>query len=247
MRYHHPAIVVLVETCISGQKAATFNTALGFDRVIRSDTVGFSGGIWLFWDFTQVHLDVLTISAQVIHASVQVNSSNTPWLFSAVYASLSFESRLELWNHLALFADTHTLPWVVAKDVNEILSNTENFSSIPASQRRMSAFKNFLDACNLLDLGFSGPRFTWTNKRPNGLVMERLDKVLCNPSWKLCFEESNVLHLPRVSSYHNPILIELNSIRQVFGRRPFRLETIWFSDPSFPKLVEDSWHFFPMM
>ncbi len=70
MRYHHPAIVVLVETRISGQRAATFNTALGFDRVIRSDAVGFSGGIWLLWDSAQVHLDVLTISAQVIYASV---------------------------------------------------------------------------------------------------------------------------------------------------------------------------------
>ncbi len=136
---------------------------------------------------------------------------------------------------------------MVAKDFNEILSSTAKFSSTLASQRRISAFKNCLDARNLLDLGFSGPQFTWTNKRPNDLVMERLDKVLCNPSWKLCFEETNVLHLPRVSSDHNPILIELNLIRQVFGRRPFRLETIWFSDPSFPKLVEDSWHFFPMM
>ena len=142
-----------------------------------------------------------------------------------------------LWNHLAHFVDTHTLPWVVAGDFNEILSSTEKFSNTLASQRRMSAFKNCLDACNLLDLGFSGPQFTSTNKHPNGLVMERLDRVLCNPSWKLCFEKANALHLPRASSDHNPILIDLNPIRQVFGQKCFHLETIWFCDLSFPKLV----------
>jgi hypothetical protein len=182
MRYHHPAIVVLVETCISGQCAASVSMALGFDRVIRSDVMGFSGGIWLLWNSAQVQLDVLTVSNQFIHASVQVNSSNSFWIFYAIYASPSFESRLELWDHLASYAATHSLPWLVAGNFNEILSSNEKFNTTPASQRRMSTFRNCLNTCNLLDLGFNGPRFTWTNKRPNGLVMERLDKVLCNPT-----------------------------------------------------------------
>uniref|UniRef100_A0A2N9FQ21 Reverse transcriptase domain-containing protein n=1 Tax=Fagus sylvatica TaxID=28930 RepID=A0A2N9FQ21_FAGSY len=245
MNYHHPAIVALVETRISGQRAVSVSSSLGFDSVVRSDAIGFSGGIWLLWDSTQVQLDILSVSTQVIHASVQVNSSSTLWLFSAIYASTSFDSRLELWDHLANFSGTHSLPWMVAGDFNDILSSHEKFSATPASQRRMTAFKNCLDSCNLLDLGFNGPRFTWTNKRPNGLVMERLDRVLCNPSWKQCFEEANVLHLPRVSSDHNPILIDLCPPQHVFGPRPFRLETIWFSDPSFPSLVKDAWGCFP--
>ena len=52
MKYHHSAIVVLVETSISGQRAVSVNSALGFNRVVRSDAVGFNGGIWLFWDST---------------------------------------------------------------------------------------------------------------------------------------------------------------------------------------------------
>lgn len=109
----------------------------------------------------------------------------------------------------------------------------------------MSTFKNCLDACNLLDLGFNGLRFTWTNKWPTGLVMERLDRVLCNLSWKQKFEEANVLHLPRVSLDHNPILLDTNPTQHGLGLKPFRLETIWFRDPSFPKLVHDSWSCFP--
>ena len=47
MHSHQPTIVVLVETQILGQRAMDVSIALGFDRVIRSDVEGFSGGIWL--------------------------------------------------------------------------------------------------------------------------------------------------------------------------------------------------------
>ena len=33
------------------------------------------------------------------------------------------------------------------------------------SADQMQAFRNALDACDLLDLGFSGPSFTWCNER----------------------------------------------------------------------------------
>uniref|UniRef100_A0A2N9EFE1 Reverse transcriptase domain-containing protein n=1 Tax=Fagus sylvatica TaxID=28930 RepID=A0A2N9EFE1_FAGSY len=70
-RSHQPTIVVLVETRISGQRAVEVSTALGFDRVIRSDAEGFSGGIWLLWDSGSVTLDILHVNNQAIHATVQ--------------------------------------------------------------------------------------------------------------------------------------------------------------------------------
>jgi hypothetical protein len=90
MRAHHPTIVVLVETRISGQRAVDVSTALGFDRVIRSDAEGFSRGIWLLWDSGSVTLDILQVNNQAIHATVQVHHSNPPWLFTALYASPKF-------------------------------------------------------------------------------------------------------------------------------------------------------------
>jgi hypothetical protein len=159
-RSHQPTIVVLVETRISGQRAVEVSTALGFDRVIRSDAEGFSGGIWLLWDSGSVTLDILHVNNQAIHATVQVHHSNPPCLFTAIYASPRFASRLLLWDHLTNFAGTHNLPWMIAGDFNEILTSNEKFSSSPASQRRISCFHNCLDSCNLLDLGFNGPRFT---------------------------------------------------------------------------------------
>ena len=73
-----------------------------------------------------------------------------------------------------------------------------------------------------------------------------LIKPLCNPSWKLCFEETNVLHLPRVLSDHCPILLNTQPTPLHLGQKPFRLETMWFNDPSFPALVKNSQLSFPL-
>ena len=133
----------------------------------------------------------------------------------------------------------------MAVDFNDILSSLEKFSSSSASHRRISLFRNCIDSCRLIDMGFNSPRFTWTNKRDNDLVMERLDRFLCNPEWQQMFEEANVLHLPRTSSDHCPILLNSYPKPHSFGCRPFHLEAMWFSDPSFPTLVKDSWSLFP--
>ena len=72
--------------------------------------------------------------------------------------------------------------------------------------------------------------------------MKHLDKALCNPSWHLLLSETIVLHLPKTSSNHHPILINSSPSNLLHANRPFRLETIWFSDLSFPKITQDSWN-----
>ena len=72
--------------------------------------------------------------------------------------------------------------------------------------------------------------------------MKHLDRALCNPSWHLLFEETIVLHLQKTSSDHHPILINSSPSNLLRTNRPFRLETIWFSDLLFPKIIQDSWN-----
>ena len=72
--------------------------------------------------------------------------------------------------------------------------------------------------------------------------MKHLDRALCNPSWYLLFEETTVLHLPKTSSDHHPIFINSSPSNLLHANRPFRLETIWFSDLLFPKIIQDSWN-----
>lgn len=55
----------------------------------------------------------------------------------------------------------------------------------------MLDFNNCCVTCNLMDLNFCGPKFTWKN----GRVQERIDWVLANFNWFAHFKEAYVEHL----------------------------------------------------
>ena len=64
--------------------------------------------------------------------------------------------------------------------------------------------------CSIIDIGFSRPRFTWTNRKDlHGLIQERIDRFFVNPSWCLLYSEAKVVHLTRCHSNHCPVLLEM--------------------------------------
>ncbi|KAF7811881.1 reverse transcriptase [Senna tora] len=109
-------------------------------------------------------------------------------------------------------------------------------------EKRRKGRGDCIDICGLTDLGYSRPKFTWCNKRPNGqLVFERLDRFMGNGAWlNLCPHTVN-FHLPKIKSDHNPML--LCTQPSIFNRsaRPFRCERIWINHPDFLNVVQDGW------
>ena len=135
-----------------------------------------------------------------------------------MYASPRFAERHILWNNLIQTAGLHNLPWVVAGDFNEPLTEKDKFRGRAVTVNRSLLFKECLDKCNMIDIGFSGPRFTWTNRREiQALIQERI-----NPSWCLLYPEAQVVHLTRCHFDHCPILLEMQPKINMGRKRPFR-------------------------
>ncbi|XP_061370977.1 uncharacterized protein LOC133313599, partial [Gastrolobium bilobum] len=96
----------------------------------------------------------------------------------------------------------------------------------------------------LLDLGGSGPWFTW--KGPKFLhldrVFKRLDRACANASWKTTFTDAGVKVLPRIYSDHSPILVYLSNLDTGWKNRPFRFEIAWMEHYNFTQFLARSWN-----
>lgn len=69
-------------------------------------------------------------------------------------------------------------------DFNEIAHPNEKFRGNQPSRIKMNFFNNFLNTSNLIDLGFVGPKFTWTNGRlPHDIIRTRIDRAYATPDW----------------------------------------------------------------
>ncbi|KAH7838491.1 hypothetical protein Vadar_027204 [Vaccinium darrowii] len=244
IRQHRPEIVALLETKVSLQSMGNFFHKMGFTRDISTDPDGRSGGIWILWDPTKVSVFTISINPQVIHAKIQKNGYQD-WVLSALYAKPNPRLREILWEGLKEFASSINHPWAAVGDFNDTATAGESRSTGSdtnhGSRRR---FTNNINDCNLVDIGSSGPRFTWTNGRQGSAnIQKRLDRGLCNEEWRSLFPEGTITTLPRTYSDHNPLLLHLHgNISFIPTNKPFRFEAAWIVDPSFEAIVSNNWN-----
>ena len=74
-------------------------------------------------------------------------------------------------------------------DFNDRISDDEKLGGLPVNRTHILAYRNCMDNCGLMDLGFHGPRFTWTNKSLcwQTTIKECLDRGLGNAEWATLF------------------------------------------------------------
>ncbi|OMO78705.1 reverse transcriptase [Corchorus capsularis] len=142
-----------------------------------------NGRIWFVWkDCCQV--DFIDSCAQCI--TCKVTSYGKQFYVSAVYGANFEIERKDLWNHLLhLSGVIDHAPWLVARDFNIIFTLEEssdyNGSQLPGSD--VLAFTKCISQLDLVDHIYTGPLFTWWNKREEGSIFMKLDRALVNIDW----------------------------------------------------------------
>ena len=85
-----------------------------------------------------------------------------------------------------------------------------------------------------MDLGYSGPAYTWTNKRfTTNPTFERLNRCLGYVEWCQAYPSTIVYHLPMLYSDHAPILA-IMAPNCPKPKRRFKFQNWW--------LIEDDFH-----
>jgi endonuclease/exonuclease/phosphatase family metal-dependent hydrolase len=118
------------------------------------------------------------------------------------------ENRHNMWSLMRNLKNQSDLPWCVLGDFNEAMWSFEHFSASKRAESQMLAFRDALETCKLVDLGFSGLPYTYDNRRRgNKNVKVRLDRVVADNRWRDIFSEARVVHQVSPCSDHCPIVL----------------------------------------
>lgn len=205
------------------------------------EPIGFTGGILLLWKSDIVDFQVIGEGAQGVHGVMEVRATSKSFVFSAIYASPRFRMRKMLWEELLSLSSNLDKPWLLLGDFNDIINENEKMGGRKISYRRSKLFSDAINNCNLIDMGFIGPRFTWTNNRSTNPIYQRLDRGWSNVEWVNMFPNYSLSHLPRLTSDHCPILLNLEQNVRATGPKPFRFEPMWILDKHFLDIVDQAW------
>ncbi|KAL4362548.1 hypothetical protein GQ457_04G039580 [Hibiscus cannabinus] len=206
-RKYAPEIFVIMEPRIRRTVADSFIRKSGFDFSYRIEATGFSRGIWILWR-ESISVDVLVVTKQFIHARCTMAGNAGA-----------------------------NIPWILGGDFNAISSSSERQGGSQHGSGVNLKFCEFIADAGLIDMGFSGPQFTW--KR--GDLSQRLDQCLCNSKWYSEFAQSEVIHLQRLGSDHRPILIDTGMDSNQHKSSLFHYISAWNDHPDFINMLKDSW------
>lgn len=108
----------------------------------------------------------------------------------------------------------------------------------------MKGFRQVIDDCALIDLGYKGGNFTWwNNKEGEHSICERLDRVLVNHSWCRGFPYAKIIHSVAAHSDHVSIVLQIEGDFSRFkGPKPFRFEAMWVKTEGYGRVIEQAWH-----
>lgn len=107
---YKPNILVLVETRVHSQRVwPCLENLFFFAGIIDVDAVGFSGKIWVIWDYTIVDMEVLSVTDQSITSAVN-GGVYVNCLLTAIYASPRRKDKEELWQYMGKLGQNITSP-----------------------------------------------------------------------------------------------------------------------------------------
>ncbi|CAM8916564.1 unnamed protein product [Rhodiola kirilowii] len=238
IRSSKAVIVGLIETKCGKRRCEIIRVQLGFECCFVVPARGRSGGLALFWKNT---MDVSIISYSCFHIDFLLNHKG-PAHVTLFYGNPKPSLRHKSWELIRRLRRINNMPWCVVGDFNEITRYSESTSTNLSRSGQMERFRQVLMDCGLMDLGFKGSMFTYSNKR-QGLdeIQCRLDRAVVDDLWVQKYPKSVIQHLVSHHSDHCPILLNIDEGEMV-QERQFRFESMWMRDSGLVDIVNKSWN-----
>ncbi|CAM8882672.1 unnamed protein product [Rhodiola kirilowii] len=203
VRSYKPQLVSLIETKMNEERVERIRRRLGFTHGLAVDCQGRSGGLAIWWaddvdltvkSYSMNHIDCIVDLSERIH-------------FTVFYGNPVTHRRSESWNLLRKLSDNNSLRWLVLGDFNEILFSWEKVGRRVRKEWQMQSFRETVEDCGLMDLGYFGIPYTFSNRQTGQLeTRARLDRAFANLEWKDQYSRYDVKHLVTSASDHFALL-----------------------------------------
>ncbi|KAM2450907.1 hypothetical protein TB2_008327 [Malus domestica] len=137
---------------------------LGFQNAVIVASNGRSGGLCLLWN-DEVEVVVRSSLPNHIDMECRIGGSSTWWRFTGFYGFQNIADCHLSWVLLSPLSRQSSLPWLYVGDFNEMLSAFEQLGGVGRRNSQMNGFREAVHDCGLVDLGFIGSEYTWTDNR----------------------------------------------------------------------------------
>ncbi|CAM8905994.1 unnamed protein product [Rhodiola kirilowii] len=238
IRAFSPQIVCLMETRKKDTDGEWIKWRLGFRNGLSVGCRGQSGGLVLLWE-ENIDVSVLSFSHNHVDAVVK---DQKEFRLTVFYGEPAVSNRIIGWNLLRRLRETRGLPWVVIGDFNEVVCSSEVQGGRGRQNWQMENFRRVLDDCDLVDLGFVGYPFTYSNRRKGDAeVRARLDRAVATVDWRRLFPRVSVRHVQLHASDHQLLVLDTENKCIMRKQRLFRFEVMWFDHPDFAGMMNEFW------
>lgn len=158
------------------------------------------------------------------------------------YASPIVIHREELWSHLQQLRLCLSSTWVLLGNFNQPVCPVDKKDGARFKYQQEKKLSDVLDSCGIIDLGYTWPKFTWTNSRKGrAKIREHIDHVWFNLLWHEKFPTVVVHQLPRMHSDHHPILMHYEPPISKPSNGMFLSLTAWLVHAQFGDFLHDAW------
>ena len=170
----NPDCIFLVETKIHSVGLVCHR--LGFSNFLEQPPVCCKRGLAFAWR-PGLDFEVVQQSQHIPNLLIFSDLGHVPWMLTLIYGPTTWQDKTRFWQQMNSLSIAFAGAWLCIGNFNALTSQHDKFGGNPVSTSPSSGMRHFMLCHGLVDLGFSRPRFTWSNKRKGrALIQERLDR-----------------------------------------------------------------------